>query len=400
MNRVVIVDAKRTPLGRFRGSLAEKSAADLAIAAAGPMIDRIDPSVIDQVILGNVLAAGQGMNVARQVAVKLGLPIRTPAWSVNMMCGSGLQAALAATTAIRAGEARVVLAGGTESMSQTPLLVPRPAKGCSPDSAAAVDSLLRDGLLDSFSGEHMAVQAEELASRFQITRSAQDAFAFRSQRLHASAQARGEFGDEVVPVGDLASDEHPRPEATLDSLASLKPVFDPVNGTVTAGNASGVNDGAAVVLLAEYEFARSQGWPMLAHWVDAVVVGCDPQQMGLGPVDAIEALLKRTGRGWTDIDALEINEAFASQTLACLQRMGVSLDLSRPDSRAKFPGGHEIDFNSEGGAIAIGHPLAASGARVLSHLAWKISHGRSHASIGSLCIGGGMGIAVLLESID
>jgi len=400
VTRVVIVDAKRTPFGRFRGSLAEASAAELALAAAGPMIGRIDPMMIDQVILGNVLAAGQGMNVARQVAVRLGLPIRTPAWSVNMMCGSGLQAALAAATAIRAGEARVVLAGGTESMSQTPLLVSRPAKGCSPDSAAAVDSLLRDGLQDSFTGTHMAIQAEGLASEFQITRSSQDAFALRSQRLCAAAQARGEFRDEVVPVGGLVADEHPRPETTPGSLATLKPVFDPANGTVTAGNASGVNDGAAVVLLAEYEFAKSQGWPMLARWVDAVVVGCDPQRMGLGPVGAIEELLKRTGRVWADVDTLEINEAFAAQALVCLQSMGVSLDLTRPESRATFPDGHEVDFNGEGGAIAIGHPLAASGARVLGHLAHKISRGHSRASIGSLCIGGGMGIAVLLEAID
>jgi acetyl-CoA C-acetyltransferase len=400
MTRVVIVDAKRTPFGRFRGSLAAESAAELAVAAAAPMIDRIDPSMIDQVILGNVLAAGQGMNVARQVAVKLGLPVRTPAWSVNMMCGSGLQAALAAATAIRAGEAKVVLAGGSESMSQTPLLVPRPAKGCSLDSAAAVDSLLSDGLQDSFTGTHMAIQAERLAGEFQITRSAQDAFALRSQRLCVAAQARGEFGDEVVRVRDLAGDEHPRPETTLDSLASLKPVFDPANGTVTAGNASGVNDGAAVVVLAEYEFAKSQGWPMLARWVDAVVVGCDPERMGLGPVGAIEALLKRTGRVWADVDTLEINEAFASQTLACLQSMGVSLEHSGADGRARFADGHEVDFNGEGGAIAIGHPLAASGARVLGHLAHKISRGRSRTSVGSLCIGGGMGIAVLLETIE
>jgi len=399
MNRVVIVDAKRTPFGRYRGALAALSPVELAVQAAAAMLTRIDRSLVDQVILGNVLSAGQGMNVARQVAIKLELPLRTPAWSVNMMCGSGLQTALAAVTAIRAGEARVVLVGGSESMSQAPLLVARPGKGQTPDATAAVDCMQCDGLIDSFSGRHMGWQAEALATRFQISRSTQDAFAYRSQQLFAAAQTAGLLEDELVAVAALDADQHPRPTISRDDLAALQPVFDPA-GCVTAGNASGVNDGAAVALLAEREFALSQGWPVLAQWVDGVVVGVDPQQMGLGPVPAIETLLQRTRRRWEAIDTLEINEAFAAQSLACLDELGLALDVSKVNKHARLPDGHRLEFNSEGGAIAVGHPLAASGGRLLGHLAWKIARGQSRCAIGALCIGGGMGIAVLLAAAD
>jgi len=399
MKQVVIVDAKRTPFGRFRGALAALSPVELAVKATDAMLTRIDRSLVDQVILGNVLSAGHGMNVARQVAIKLELPLCTPAWSVNMMCGSGLQSALAAVTAIRAGEARVVLVGGTESMSQAPLLVARPGKGQSPDVTMAVDCMQCDGLVDTFSGRHMGWQAEALATRFQISRNTQDAFAHRSQQLFAAAQTDGLFKDELVPVAGLDADQHPRAEISRDDLAALQPVFDTA-GSVTAGNASGVNDGAAVALLAEREFALSQGWPALAQWVDGVVVGVDPQQMGLGPVPAIETLLKRTCRPWDAIDTLEINEAFAAQTLACLDQLGLSLDVSKVNRHLNLPSGHQIKFNSEGGAIAVGHPLAASGARLLGHLAWKIAHGQSRCAIGSLCIGGGMGIAAMLVAAD
>lgn len=399
MKRVVIVAAKRTPFGRFRGALATYSPVELAVTAAGAALADIDTSLVDQVILGNVLSAGHGMNIARQVAVNLQLPLATPAWTINMMCGSGMQAALAGVSAIRAGEAQLVLAGGTESMSQAKLLVDRPAKGEAPDVRTAVDSLRRDGLVDSFAGEAMGEQAERLAAEFGIDRQQQDAFAERSQQLYAIAHRDGVFQDELTPVDHFSVDQHPRLENTQAALAELKPAFSS-DGTVTAGNASGVNDGAAAVLLAEREFAKSHGWPILAEWIDGVVVGCEPARMGLGPVGAIRALLQRTHRGWNDIDTLEINEAFAVQNLACLRELDVSLDLSSIDPRAKTAGGHLIDTNSDGGAIALGHPLAASGARLLSHLAWKIARGRSHAAIGSLCIGGGMGIAAMLAAAD
>lgn len=396
--QVVIVAAKRTPFGRFRGALAELSPVELAVMAGNAALKNIDSRLIDQVVLGNVLAAGHGMNVARQVAIGLDLPVETPATTINMMCGSGMQSALMAVSAIRAGEAKAVLVGGTESMSQSKLLMTRPAKGELPNSATALDSLQRDGLVDSFSDQHMGEQAEELAKEFEIFREIQDAFAARSQHLYRAALARGNFADEVVPIPQLAADQHPRPDVTLDELALLQPVFgnSPNIGTVTAGNASGINDGAAVLLLADREFALANGWPMLAEWIDGVVVGCDPQRMGLGPVNAIRALMQRTKCDWANIDTLEINEAFAAQAMACLKQLNLTLDVTNEVAQVISATGQLINFNRDGGAIAIGHPLAASGARLLTHLAWSIAHKRSHAAIGALCIGGGMGIAALL----
>lgn len=396
MKRIVIVAAKRTPFGRFRGALAEFSPVELAVIAGEAALQDIDRSRIDQVILGNVLAAGNGMNVARQVAIKLNLPVQTPASTVNMMCGSGMQSALMGVTAIRAGEAKAVLVGGTESMSRTPLLVTRPAKGQQPDFTATIDSIQRDGLVCSFSNGHMAEQAEELATAFHISREDQDEFAERSQRLCGAAQLHGELADEIVPAGKLTVDQHPRPEVTRAELAQLSLAFrqDGSSGTVTAGNASGINDGAAILVLAELEFAESNGWPILAEWIEGIVVGCDPACMGLGPVHAIRTLFNRTKRDWKNIDTLEINEAFAAQTLACLREMQLAID----GPTVRTTDGHAINFNSEGGAIALGHPLAASGARLLTHLAWKIARGKSASAIGSLCIGGGMGIASLLSA--
>lgn len=398
MKRIVIVAAKRTPFGRFRGGLSEFSPVDLAVLAGDAALADIDRTLIDQVILGNVLAAGHGMNIARQVAIKLGLPVETSALTVNLMCGSGMQSALMAVSAIRAGEASAILAGGTESMSQSRLLVARPGKGQQPDFSATVDSMQRDGLLDSFSNRHMGEQAEELAAIFNISRETQDAFAARSQHLFGAALARGDFADEIVAVGKLTTDQHPRPDVTTGELALLPPVFQTHerNGTVTAGNASGINDGAAVMLLADQEFAESHGWPILAEWIDGVVIGCDPARMGLGPVHAIKTLMQRVKRDWTSLDTLEINEAFAAQALACLKTFNLALDVSTAETTVRMTDGHLIQFNREGGAIAIGHPLAASGARLLTHLAWSIARGQSRSAIGALCIGGGMGIAAWL----
>jgi acetyl-CoA C-acetyltransferase len=401
MKRIVIVAARRTPFGRFRGALAELSPVQLAVIAGDAALAGIDRSLIDQVILGNVLSAGHGMNIARQVAVNLGLRLETAATTVNMMCGSGMQSALMAVSAIRAGEAKAILAGGTESMSQSALLMERPAKGQQPDPSRSVDSMQRDGLVDSFSHRHMGEQAESLASEYEVSRGQQDAFAARSQHLFGAAAIRGDFVDELITAGAVTVDQHPRPTVTTAELSLLPTVFQNASGhgTVTAGNASGINDGAAVLLLAEQEFAASKGWPVLAEWVDGVVVGCDPNRMGLGPVHAIRTLMARRGIDWPVIDTLEINEAFAAQVLACLKE----LHLSLPEDGGPHvvtTSGHQIHFNRVGGAIAIGHPLAASGARLLTHLAWEISRGRSRSAIGSLCIGGGMGIAALLKAIE
>ncbi len=397
MKRAVIVSTKRTPFGRFRGALADLSPVDLGVVAGDAVLRDVDRSLIDQVIIGNVLAAGHGMNIARQIAVRLALPLQTPATTINMMCGSGMHSALMGVTAIRAGEARAVLTGGTESMSQSPLLVPRPPKGQSADLASAIDSMQRDGLVDSFSNRHMGEQTEELASSFGISRDQQDAFAVRSQQLYGIAQRRGAFDSELTAIGTLSTDQHPRPDVTQAELSLLKPVFQS-DGTITAGNSSGVNDGAAMVLLAERDFALEHGWPILAEWIDGLVIGCDPARMGLGPVHAIKALMNRTSTAWSQIDTLEINEAFAAQTLSCLRDLNLSLDLSNVTSPLQTADGHRLQFNSTGGAIALGHPLAASGARLLCHLAWKIQRGDSQTAVGSLCIGGGMGIAALLKS--
>lgn len=399
MKRVVIVSARRTPFGRFHGPLAGYSAADLAVAAGTAALQGIDPAQVDQVLLGNVLSAGQGMNIARQVAVRLGLPIETPAMTINAMCGSGMHSALLAVQAIRCGEARTVLAGGTESMSQSPLLVPRPRKGQLPDFTNITDSLQKDGLVDTFDDRHMGEQAEDLAEAFGISREEQDAFAERSQRLYGLARSAGLFDREVTPLPELSADQHPRPDVTRADLALLKPVFRD-QGTVTAGNSSGLNDGASLLLLADRDFALAQGWPILAEWVTGIAVGCDPGEMGLGPVHAVRALLKRTGRSWSEIDTLEINEAFAAQTLACLRQLDLSFDGRSPGPDVETPGGKRIRFNSSGGAIAMGHPLGTSGARLLTHLSWRIAAGRSQGAIGSLCVGGGMGIAALLVSGD
>lgn len=396
MNRIVIVAARRTPFGRFHGGLSKFSPVDLAVAAGQATIENIDPALIDQVILGNVLAAGHGMNIARQVAVQMGLPVNTPALTVNMMCGSGLQTAILGVNAIRAGEAKAVLAGGTESMSQSALLMKRPGKKQSPNFEEVVDSMQRDGLVDSFDDLHMGEQAEELATEFQISRDEQDRFALRSQHLYQAAHKSGKYGDEIVSVGEVVADEHPRSGLSIDDLGALKPVFES-EGTVTAGNSSGINDGAALTLLADREFALSNNWPILAEWVDGVTVGCEPARMGLGPAHALSRLMKRTARSWKDIDTLEINEAFAAQTLACLKQMQLECPSSPDQPKISTPDGHHIDFNSEGGAIALGHPLAVSGARLLCHLVWKIARGESQNALASACVGGGLGVAALLQ---
>lgn len=407
MKRVVIVGAKRTPLGRFRGALADRSPVDLGVLAGEAALGDIDRAIVGQTIVGNVFAAGHGMNLARQISVRLGLPLTSPAMTINQMCGSGMQAALLGAQAIRAGEADVVLVGGTESMSQTGLVVGRPAKGAEPDLATAVDTLLRDGLLDSFSHEHMGLQAELLAERYGIDRGRQDAYAMRSQRLYERARADGVWEDECVPVPGLERDEHPRPGTNLGDLAGLRAPFRD-GGTVTAGNSSGVNDGAAMLVLADRETALKQGLPVLAEWGDGAIVGCEPDRMGLGPVHAIRRLFTRIGLDWSDIDRLEINEAFAAQVLASLAELELKLELDPEASDEARPGGEfttevvtakgrAIPFNACGGAIAIGHPLAVSGARLLVHLAWQVRRGQSTAALGALCIGGGMGIAALLR---
>jgi acetyl-CoA C-acetyltransferase len=378
---LVIVAARRTPQGRYLGALAGLTAADLGTSAASAALQGIAPEAIDQVIIGNVLGAGVGMNVARQIALRSGLPQRVPACTVNLMCGSGMQSVILAAQAIRSGAAEVVLCGGTESMSNAPLLTRRDPKARPLPGDGNVDAMLRDGLTDPLSGEHMGHTAERLAERYGIDRAAQDAFAVTSHARYTVARDRGHFHAELAPLPELAVDEHPRPGITAEKLGTLRPAFNPT-GTVTPGNASGINDGAAMLVLASATAAAKHGWPVLAKLTAWTTVGCDPATMGLGPVFALQRLAQTAGVRYQDCDSIELNEAFAAQSLACLR------ELDLPAERV----------NTDGGAIALGHPIGASGARLVVHLAQRTSAGRSRASVASLCIGGGMGIAVALSA--
>lgn len=375
MTDIAIIAAKRTVFGRFLGKLSQLTAVDLACAAGEAVLQDIDRSHIDQVIVGNVLAAGQGMNISRQIGVKLGLPLNVPAHTINMMCASGLQAVLLAGQAIRAGDAQAILCGGTESMTNAPYLLSRARSGYKMGDGTLVDVILRDGLVDSFSHRHMALTVEVMAKEYGISRAEQDEFAARSQLNYATAAARNVFADELISVGGLTTDEHPRQDSTLAKLSELKPAFDP-HGTITAGNASGINDGAAMLVLADLDFARKRNWPVLAKLEAGTVQGCDPQRMSLGPVLAVQKLLSQ-GRTISDFDTIEINEAFAAQTLICIREL--QLDIER--------------VNLSGGAIALGHPIGASGARLAVHLAHRISRGEIQRGLATLCVGGGMGIA-------
>jgi acetyl-CoA C-acetyltransferase len=382
-DRVCVVAAKRTPQGRLLGALAEYSAVSLAERAARPLLEQVPSERIDLAVLGNVLSAGQGMNVARQVSLGLGLPLHIPAYTVNMMCASGMQAVALGAQAILAGDAEVVLAGGTESMSNAPYLLDRARKGYRLGDGKLVDSLLRDGLVDNRIDEHMAVTAERLARQHGITRQAQDAFALGSHRRYFEALAAGRYAEEIVPVDKVERDEHPRCDTTVEKLASLKTTFDP-QGTVTAANSSGINDGAAMLILSREETARRHGWRPFCALSSWAAVGCEPQTMGLGPIHATQRLCQRSGCRLEDFDTIELNEAFAAQALACLQVWK-----------------HQLDdrVNPDGGAIALGHPIGASGARLIVHLAHRIRRGETRRGLAALCVGGGMGMAVALEAM-
>ena|ERR1700677_4276 len=367
-----IVAAKRTVQGRFLGALAKYSATELGIAAGKAAMKGLDPAWVDMVIVGNVLGAGLGMNIARQIGIGVGAPIATPAYTVNMMCASGMHAVILAIQTIQVGAARMVLCGGTESMSNAPYLLERARTGYKLGNGVLIDSVLRDGLTDAFNHEHMGLTAEKIASIHNISREAQDNFAVSSQHRYAAAKAGGHFSDELVTIDALEQDEHPRPGTTLRDLASLKPAFNR-DGSITAGNSSGLNDGAAMLALCDETWAREQGLVPLAVITDHAVVGCDPSMMGMGPVYATRKMSSKPG----EFDIVELNEAFAAQALACIRELGLD----------------EQKVNPDGGAISLGHPIGASGARLLVHLA----HRRPKRGLATLCVGGGMGYAVSVE---
>jgi acetyl-CoA C-acetyltransferase len=385
----VLLSAVRTPIGTFGGAFKDIEAADLGAVASAEALRRggVAGADVDDVIMGCVLQAGAGMNVARQVAVRAGVPVTVPAETVNRVCGSGLQAVVHGVEAIRGGYARAVLAGGTESMSRAPYLLRGVRWGLRLGHGEVEDSVLAEGLSCALERCHMGVTAEEVARRFRVTRAEQDAFAAESQARAARAIESKAFAEEVVVVKtpgpkrsavEVSLDEHPRPGTTLERLAALKPAFE-ADGTVTAGNASGINDGAAAVVVASPAFANSR--EVVARVLGYAVVGLEPRIMGLGPVGAVRLVLERTGLAASDVHLFELNEAFAAQAVAVNRELG--LDPSR--------------VNTRGGAIALGHPIGASGARVLTSLIYALRARGGGIGIASLCIGGGMGIAMAVE---
>jgi acetyl-CoA C-acetyltransferase len=380
MTKLFIVGAKRTPQGRLLGAFVKRSATDLAKEAGSEILKTIAPGDLDQVIMGNVISAGQGMNISRQIGLALGLPLDRPACTVNMMCGSGMQSVILACQAILAGEANAILCGGTESMSRAPYLLDRARGGYKLGDGVLMDSILRDGLTDPSSGKHMGLTMEALGVQCQIDRRLQDTFALQSQQKYAAAYARGAFTDEIVPMDNVAQDEHPRPDVTLEKLSAMKPVFKP-DGTITPGNASGINDGAALLVVCNETMLARKGWIPLARIAGWSTVGCDPEQVGLGPVYATRKLCKTLATTTDVFDVIEINEAFALQTLACIKELNLKIDRVNPN----------------GGAIALGHPIGASGARLLVHLAHRIARQEIGKGLATLCVGGGMGTAVMLE---
>ena len=389
---IYLAAAVRTPIGKFGGGLSSLTAADLGIASAKATLARsgVDPNAIDEVIFGNARQAGVGPNVSRQIAIKSGLRHEVPAYTVNQACGSGLRAIMNAADQIRLGQASIVLAGGTESMSNTPYLLPRARWGYRMGDAEVIDGMYRDGFLCPLADEMMGATAETLADRYAISRDEQDAYAVETQRRAGAAYEQGRFRDEIVPVtvsgrkGDVVidKDEHPRFDADLGSLAKLPPVFRK-NGTVHAGNSSGVTDGASSMLVASADAVQRHSLTPMARIVGYAQAGVDPKVMGIGPVPATRALLADTDMALDDIDLIELNEAFAAQVIAC--------DRELHFDRAKL--------NVHGGAISLGHPIGATGARITTTLLHALASHDKKLGLATLCISGGMGLSLLVERV-
>ncbi|HHA1255576.1 TPA: acetyl-CoA C-acetyltransferase [Enterobacter asburiae] len=392
MKEVMIVGATRTPIGSFRGSLSSLSAVELGAAAVRHLLENsgLSAEQVDELIFGQVLTAGCGQNPARQTAITAGLPVSTPATTVNLVCGAGLKAVQLAAQAIRCGDADVAIAGGQESMSNAPYLLDGARSGLRFGHTGLQDSMITDGLWDAFNDYHMGITAENVARENDISRAQQDAFAARSQHKAASAIEAGRFDDEIAPVTVkqgkkppliVRRDEQPRPGTTAEQLAQLRPAFLQAEGTVTAGNASTLNDGAAAVLLMSGEKARESGLPILGRIVSYAVTGVDPSVMGIGPVSACRTALSRAGWTLDDVDLIEANEAFAAQALAVGKQLGWD----------------ERKVNVNGGAIALGHPIGASGCRILVTLLYEMQRRDLKKGLVTLCVGGGQGIALTVE---
>ena len=391
MTEVVIVAAVRTPIGSFGGSLKDISTVDLGSLVIKNAIERagLEPEQVDEVIMGNVLGAGLGQNVARQMSVHAGVPVTVPAFTINKVCGSGLKAVQLTVQAVLCGDAEVVVAGGAENMSQAPYILPNQRWGSRMGNATVVDTMLRDGLTDGFEDYHMGITAENVAEQYGITREDQDSFALQSQKRAVAAVEAGRFKEEIVPVeipqrrGEplvFDTDEFPRKDVSLEGLSKLRLAFQK-DGSVTAGNSSGINDGAAAVVVMSAEKAKELGVPVLATIKSYASAGLDPKVMGCGPIYASRKALEKAGLTVADLDLVESNEAFAAQ--ACAVAKELNLDLEK--------------VNVNGGAISLGHPIGASGCRILVTLLHEMQKRDAKRGLATLCIGGGMGTALIVE---
>ena len=390
MDDVVIVAALRTAVGKFGGSLSKVAAADMGASVIKALLENtgVDPATISEVIMGQVLTAGVGQNPARQAVIKSGLPDHIPGFTINKVCGSGLKATHLATQAIRCGDADIIIAGGQENMSASPHVLNKSRDGFRMGDAKLVDTMIVDGLWDVYNQYHMGVTAENVAKKYEVSRQDQDEFALGSQNKAEAAQKAGRFKEEIVPLqipqrkGTITfdTDEYPKHGTTLESLAALRPAFNK-EGTVTAGNASGLNDGAAAVMMMSARRAEQLGLTPLARIKAYSSAGLDPSIMGMGPVSATKLCLQKAGWKHEDLDLMEINEAFAAQAIAVNRQMG--WDTSK--------------INVNGGAIALGHPIGASGCRILVSLLHEMVRRDAKRGLASLCIGGGMGVALAVE---
>jgi len=391
MRDVVIASAARTAVGSFGGGLKDIPAVELGKIAVMEALKRggVKPELVEEVILGCVLTAGQGQNPTRQVLIRAGIPKETPGTTINKVCASGLKSVMMAAQAIKAGDADIVVAGGTESMSQAPYLLTGARWGYRMNDGPVVDGMIHDGLMDIFNRYHMGITAENVAEKFGVTRQDQDELAFRSQQNAGRAIQEGRFKDEIVPVSIpqkkgnplvFDTDEHPRPNTTREALAGLRPAFKK-DGTVTAGNASGINDGAAAVVVMSAEKAKSLGIQPLARIKSYATAGVAPEIMGTGPVPSSQMALKKAGLTAKDLDLIEANEAFAAQAAYVNRAMGWDIEK----------------VNVNGGAVALGHPIGASGARIFVTLLYEMKKRQSRYGLATLCVGGGMGAAMIVE---
>jgi len=387
IKNIVITSAVRTPIGMFRGSLKEMKASDLGALVMKAAIEKsnLKSDDIDELIMGQVLTAGAGQNPARQAAIQAGMPVEKTAYIINQVCGSGLRSIAAGYQSIALNDSKIVIAGGQESMTNSPHAI-HYRNNNKLDESKLVDTVIKDGLWDAFNGYHMGVTAENVASKWQITREEQDNFSLSSQLKTKKAQAEGKFKNEIIPIliddkNKIEVDEHPRADMTLERLSKLKPSFK-IDGTVTPGNASGINDGAAAVVLMSLDEAKKRNLNPLAKIISWAVCGVDPSLMGSGPIPASKKALEKAGWKINDLDLIESNEAFAAQSLAVMK------DLNLPAEKV----------NVNGGAIALGHPIGASGARVLVTLIHEMQKRKAKKGLATLCIGGGMGIAMCVEN--